>query len=61
MDKRRSTTGYVFTFLGAPINWKSTLQCTIALSTTEAKYMALVEAVKEDIWLGGLLDELGVG
>lgn len=40
--------------------WKSTLQSTVALSTTEAEYMALTEAVKEAIWLGGLLDELGV-
>ena len=37
------------------------LQFTVALSTTEAKYMALAKAVKEAIWLGGLLDELGVG
>ena len=30
------------------------------MSTNEAKYMALTEVVKEAIWLGGLLDELGV-
>ena len=41
--------------------WKSTLQSIIALPTTEAKYMALTEAIKEAIWLGGPLDELGVG
>ncbi|GJZ12758.1 retrotransposon protein, putative, ty1-copia subclass [Tanacetum coccineum] len=28
-------------------------------STTEAEYMALTEAVKESIWLRGLLEELG--
>ena len=43
------------------MSWKSTLQFTVALSTTEAEYMALTEAIKEAIWLGGLLDELGVG
>ena len=61
LDKRRSTTGYVFTLAKAPVSWKSTLQSTVALSTTEAEYMAITEAVKEAIWLQGLLDDLGVG
>ena len=43
------------------MSWKSTLQSTIALSTSEAEYTALTEAVNEAIWLRGLLDELGVG
>ncbi|XP_070014442.1 secreted RxLR effector protein 161-like [Nicotiana sylvestris] len=58
LDKRRSTTGYVFTFARAPVSWKSTLQSTIGLSTTEAEYMAITEAVKEAIWLQWLLKEL---
>ena len=33
----------------------------MALSTTEAEYMAITEVVKEAIWLQGLLDDLGVG
>ena len=61
LDKRRSTTGYVFTLAKTPVSWKSTLQSTVALSTTEAEYMAITEAVKEAIWLQGLLDDLGVG
>ena len=60
-DTRRSTTGYVFTLAKAPVSWRSTLQSTVALSTTEAEYMAVTEAVKEAIWLHGLLDELGIG
>ncbi|GKB30064.1 retrovirus-related pol polyprotein from transposon TNT 1-94 [Tanacetum coccineum] len=60
VNKRRSTTGYVFTLAKAPISWKSTLQSTTALSTTKAKYMAMTEAVKETIWLQGLLGELGI-
>lgn len=60
LDKRRSTTGYVFTLAKAPVCWRSTLQSTVALSTTEAEYMALTEAVKEAIWLQGLLGELGI-
>lgn len=60
LDKRRSMTGYVFTISGCTVSWKATLQSTIALSTTEAEYMALTEAVKESKWLHGLLDSLGV-
>ncbi|KAH9679295.1 retrovirus-related pol polyprotein from transposon TNT 1-94-like protein [Citrus sinensis] len=60
LDKRRSTTGYVFTLGGGPVSWRSILQSTIALSTTEAEYMAATKAVKEAIWLKGLLGDLGV-
>nr|GFD05526.1 retrovirus-related Pol polyprotein from transposon TNT 1-94 [Tanacetum cinerariifolium] len=49
LNKRRSRTGYVFTLAKAPVSWKSTLQSTIALSTTEAEYMAMTETVKEAI------------
>ena len=61
LDKRRSTTGFLYTLAKAPVSWKSTLQSTVALSTTEAEYMAISEAVKEAIWLHGLLEDLGVG
>ncbi|GJS62394.1 retrovirus-related pol polyprotein from transposon TNT 1-94 [Tanacetum coccineum] len=59
-DKFRSITGYAFLVQGCVVNWKVTLQHVVALSTTEAEYMALTEAVKEAIWLRGLLEELGV-
>ncbi|KAG8498774.1 hypothetical protein CXB51_005214 [Gossypium anomalum] len=58
LDRRRSLTGYVFTIGGCGISWKATLQTTVALSTTEAKYMAITEACKEAIWLKGLFSEL---
>ncbi|GKV42475.1 hypothetical protein SLEP1_g49872 [Rubroshorea leprosula] len=60
LDKRRSTTGYVFTLSGCAISWKATLQSTVALSTTEAEYMAITEAIKEALWLKGLVSDLGV-
>ena len=44
----------------APVSWCSILQSTVALSTTEAEYMAMTEAMKELIWLQGLLDDLGI-
>ncbi|KAG8475835.1 hypothetical protein CXB51_032770 [Gossypium anomalum] len=58
LDRRRSLTGYVFTIGGRAISWKATLQTTVALSTTEAEYMAITEACKEAIWLKGLFSEL---
>ena len=60
LDKRRSTTGYVFTLGGGSISWRLILQSTIALSTTEEEYMAATDAVKEAIWFKDLLRYLGV-
>lgn len=57
-DKRRSLTGYVFTIGGCAVSWKASLQATVALSTTEAEYMAISEACKEAVWLRGLFTEL---
>ena len=42
------------------VSWKSTLQSSVTLSTTEAEYMALTSAAKESIWLKGLVGELGI-
>jgi hypothetical protein len=60
LDDRRSTTGYVFTLAGGPICWKSMIQSTVAMSTTEAEYVAVAEAAKEALWLTGLVKELGI-
>ncbi|CAO2827530.1 unnamed protein product [Amaranthus hypochondriacus] len=59
VDNRKSTTGYVFTVGNTAVSWMSQLQKIVALSTTEAEYVAVTEASKEMIWLQGLLDELG--
>jgi hypothetical protein len=59
VDTRRSTTGYVFTLSGGAVSWASRRQQTIALSTTEAEYMATTEATKEACWLRLLLEDLG--
>nr|GEU44869.1 zinc finger, CCHC-type [Tanacetum cinerariifolium] len=48
-DKGRLITGYVFMVHGCVVSWKATLQHVVALSTTEAEYMALTKAVKEII------------
>ena len=59
LDRRRSVTGYVFQVWGNTISWKSGLQDVVALSTTEAEYMALTAAAKEALWLRRLCKELG--
>ncbi|XP_059277866.1 secreted RxLR effector protein 161-like [Lycium ferocissimum] len=60
LDRRRSTTGYIFALVGSVVSWKSTLQSIIALSTTEAEYMVATKVVKEAIWLKGLVVELSL-
>lgn len=60
-DKRRSMTGYIFTMGRCAVSWKATLQSTVALSTTEAEYMAAAEGIKEAIWLNGLVAEISSG
>ncbi|XP_041003982.1 secreted RxLR effector protein 161-like [Juglans microcarpa x Juglans regia] len=60
LDKRRSLTGYVFILRGSAISWKATMQSTIVLSITEAKYMVVAKAMKEVIWLKGLISDLGL-
>lgn len=45
-DIRKFTTGYVFSMGGSTISWKSKLQSMIALSTIEAKYIAIIHVVK---------------
>eukprot|EP00253_Pinus_taeda_P017565 PITA_17565 len=59
LDKRRSTSGYVFTLADGAISWMSKLQNIVALSTTEAEYIAASHACKEAIWLKGLFGEFG--
>jgi TfoX/Sxy family transcriptional regulator of competence genes len=57
-DTRRSTSGYTFNIGSGAISWSSKRQPTVALSTCEAEYMGQTQAVKEAIWLKGLLVEL---
>ena len=58
---RRSRYGFAV-FLGAClISWVS--KCTtimVCLSTSEAEFVAVTEAVKDIIWIRGLLKELGL-
>ncbi|KAE8735417.1 hypothetical protein F3Y22_tig00000340pilonHSYRG00351 [Hibiscus syriacus] len=59
IDIKRSTTGYVYTLGGTAMSWVSQLHKIVALSTTEAEYVAVTEASKEMVWLQSFLKELG--
>jgi len=54
-DSRKSVTGYIILVNGVPTVWKSKGQPVIALSSSEAEFYALGEAVKEVPFLVQLL------
>ncbi|XP_046809510.1 secreted RxLR effector protein 161-like [Lucilia cuprina] len=56
---RKSYTGFVFFIGNCPVSWQSKKQSCVALSSTEAEYMALSEAAKEAIYLKRILEEIG--
>ncbi|GJZ97748.1 putative RNA-directed DNA polymerase [Tanacetum coccineum] len=58
-DNMKSTSEYLMTFAGGAVSWQSRLQKCVALSTTEAEYVAATEACKELLWLKRFLQELG--
>ena len=51
LESRRSTTGYAFLVSGGCVSWASKRQPTVALSSTEAEYMACAAACQEIKWL----------
>lgn len=57
-DNVYSRTGYVIRYAGCPIFWKSKLQTEIALSTAEAEYIALSQALRETIPMTNLMREM---
>ena len=53
-----SRTGYIIQYAGCPVVWRNKLQTKIALSTMEAEYIALSQAMLEVIPLISLMEEL---
>jgi hypothetical protein len=54
----KSRMGYIISFAGCPITWASKLQTQIALSTTEAEYIALSQSLREVIPMINLMTEV---
>lgn len=55
---RKSNSGYCFNVYGSTIHWSSKKQQTVALSSTEAEFVALAEAAREGIWIERILNDL---
>ena len=58
MAKRRSTTGYAFTYSGDTIVYRSKKQSLTALSSTEAEFIAVVTAAKTAKHIRSILADL---
>ena len=59
IETRRSTSGILAMMSGAAVQWKSNRQSTVAMSSTEAEYIAGAEAAMLIIGLRNLLKEVG--
>ena len=57
---RHSSMGYIFFVADSLVSWTSKKQRVVALSTTEAEYLAGTEETKEAIWIQHFLTEIGI-
>ena len=58
IDDRRSIGGILVALWNSPIAWTSKIQPTVALSTTEAEYMALCKLTQELFYFRKLCKEM---
>lgn len=58
-SNRRSISGMAIKLGRGLVSWKSKMQSTVTLSSTEAEYNSLSETAREVIWLRHLLADLG--
>lgn len=58
--ERKSTQGYLFQFLNAPISWLSKKQDVVVFSLCETEYITSSQATCQILWLESLLEELKV-
>ncbi|KAF5385137.1 hypothetical protein D9615_001088 [Tricholomella constricta] len=59
IDNGRSTTGTLLLVAGGAVSWFSRLQSVVALSTTEAEFVAASETGRELCWLRNFLADIG--
>jgi len=59
-DNRRSINGFIIFLCGVPIVWRSKQQKTVALSSSEAEFVAISEAVKEILFVLQLLKTMNI-
>ena len=56
LESRQSTSGYVFTFRGGAINWRSLEKSSVGNSTNQARSIVSMEAA----WLRNFLMDMGM-
>jgi len=56
---RRSTSGFMFSFVSGVVSWSNKKQTTVALSSMEVEYRGATIATCEVVWLQKLLSNLG--
>jgi len=54
----KSRSGWVIFYAECPVSWASKLQSQVVLSTTEAEYIALSQALRDVIPVMNLLQEM---
>ncbi|RVW72199.1 Retrovirus-related Pol polyprotein from transposon TNT 1-94 [Vitis vinifera] len=60
LERKRSTSGYIFMLAGGAISWKSVKQTLIASSTMEVEFIACYEASNHGIWLRNFVTQLRI-
>ena len=58
LDDRKSTSSYIFTLGSVVISWSSKKQDVVALSSSEAEYIAATTSACQAVWLRRLLADL---
>ena len=59
-NTRRSVSGYILFVKGVPVAWRSKAQRSVTLSSSEAEWISLSEAVKESIFILQLLEAMKI-
>jgi hypothetical protein len=54
----KSRSGWIIFYAGCPVSWASKLQSQVALSTTEAEYIAMSQSLCDVIPVMNLLEEM---
>jgi hypothetical protein len=60
LDTRISVTGFILYLMNVPVCWQSKAQKGVTLSSSEAEYVAMLEAVKEIRFIYYLLRDIGI-
>jgi hypothetical protein len=56
---RKSISGFVAMLYGGPVSWASRKQTSVATSSTESEYIALSTGVKQAVWIGQVIRDMG--